>query len=176
QDMVLGIYYITKEAKGRKGEGRIFGDMSEVIVAYNEGEVDLHARIFLRYDGKRDEKIDPDRAVEFVKDENKRQWLKEQLKQKKMLATTVGRVLFNQIIPKEVGFVNRVIKKKDSRDIIAQVIEKVGNVQTVEFLDNLKAMGFEYAMKGGLSISLSDAIIPSKKDELIKEAQKNNSR
>lgn len=176
QDMVLGIYYITKEAKGRKGEGRIFGEMSEVIVAYNEGEVDLHARIFLRYEGKRDEKIDPDRATEFVKDERKREWLKKQLKEKKMLATTVGRVLLNQIIPKEVGFINRVIKKKDSRDIIAQVIEKVGNVQTVEFLDNLKALGFEYAMKGGLSISLSDAIIPSKKDELIKEAQRNNAR
>lgn len=176
QDMVLGIYYITKEAKGRKGEGRIFADMSEVIIAYNENEVDLHARIFLRYDGKRDEKIDVDRATEMITDERKRAWLKEQLKQKKMLATTVGRVLLNQIIPPQVGFINRVIKKKDSRDLIAKVIESAGNVQTVEFLDNLKTMGFTYAMKGGLSVALSDAIIPTKKDELIKEAQAKNNR
>ncbi len=176
QDMVLGIYYITKEAKGKKGEGRIFSDMSEVIIAYNEGQVDLHARIFLRYEGERDEKIDIDRAVEMIQDENKRAWLKEQLKQKKMLATTVGRVLFNQIVPKQVGFINRVIKKKDSRDLIAKVIESVGNVQTVEFLDNLKELGFAYATKGGLSVALSDAIIPAKKDELIKEAQAKNNR
>ncbi|MGQ9805362.1 MAG: DNA-directed RNA polymerase subunit beta' [Chlorobiales bacterium] len=176
QDMVLGIYYITKEAKGRKGEGRIFSDMSEVIIAYNEGEVDLHARIFLRYEGKRDEKVDIDRAVEIIKDEMKRAWVKEQLKQKKMLATTVGRVLLNQIIPKQVGFINRVIKKKDSRDLIGKVIDSTGNVQTVEFLDNLKEIGFTYAMKGGLSVSLSDAIIPTKKDELIKDAQTKNNR
>ncbi|MFN3394333.1 MAG: DNA-directed RNA polymerase subunit beta', partial [Candidatus Thermochlorobacter sp.] len=93
---------------------------------------------------------------------------------KKVIITTVGRVLFNQIVPSEVGYINKVLDKKAVKDLIAQVINKAGNVKAVEFLDAIKEAGFTYAMKGGLSIALSDAIVPSKKEELIKGAQKDN--
>jgi DNA-directed RNA polymerase subunit beta' len=174
QDMVLGVYYITKEGKGKRGEGRIFSDAKEVIIAYNEGEMDLHARIILRYDGARDEKLDMARALEIVPDGEKRKWLEAQLKAKKVIVTTVGRVIFNQIVPSELGFINKVLDKKQTKDLIGAVINKAGNTRAVKFLDEIKLLGFTYAMRGGLSISLSDAIVPSKKEELIKGAQKEN--
>ncbi len=174
QDMVLGIYYLTKEAKGRRGEGRVFSDAGEVIVAHNEGEIDLHARIILRYNGPRDEKLDLERALEIAKTDEQKKWLEQKLKAKEVIVTTVGRVLFNQIVPSEVGFINKVLDKKAVKDLIAQVINKSGNVKAVQFLDAIKEMGFTYATKGGLSIALSDAIVPSRKEELIKGAQKDN--
>jgi DNA-directed RNA polymerase subunit beta' len=174
QDMVLGIYYMTKEARGKKGEGRIFADMKEVIVAYNEGDVDLHARIIVRYDGARDEKMNLDHVLEIFKKSDHKKWIEESLKAKKIIATTVGRVIFNQIVPSELGFINKVMDKKQAKDLIGTVITEAGGVKAVQFLDNLKTLGFTYAMRGGLSVSLSDAIIPTKKGELIKEAQVEN--
>ncbi len=140
QDMVLGMYYMTKARKGAKGEGKYFADMSEVRQAYDEGVVDLHAQIKLRL---------PDGAL---------------------IDTTVGRVLFNEIVPEEVGYINEVLNKKNMRNIIARIFKATGYARTARFLDDLKNLGFERATLGGLSFSLSDIVVPPEKEELIKKA------
>lgn len=141
QDMVLGIYYITKAKSGVKGEGKIFNSPSEVIIAHNNGVVDLHAKIKVKIDGK------------FVE-------------------TTTGRVILNQIVPKELGFINELLTKKRLRQIIGLCFRIAGLATTVEFLDNLKKIGFEYATLGGLSVSISDVVIPKEKYEIIEQAKK----
>ncbi|MGC9078582.1 MAG: DNA-directed RNA polymerase subunit beta' [Candidatus Kapaibacteriota bacterium] len=141
QDMVLGIYYITKVKSGVKGEGKVFNSSDEVIIAYNNGAIDLHAKIKVRIDGK-------------------------------LVETTTGRILLNQIVPKELGFINELLTKKRLRQIIGYCFRIVGLAKTVEFLDNLKQLGFEYATRGGLSVSISDVVIPKEKYEIIEQAQK----
>ncbi|GHT79950.1 DNA-directed RNA polymerase subunit beta' [Bacteroidia bacterium] len=146
QDMVLGLYYITKERKGAKGEGFTFYGSEEVLIAYNEKAVDLHAAIKVRYPI----------------------WQAETNTFKPtMIETTVGRVIFNQCVPKEVGYVNTLLTKKSLRDIIGVVIKKTNVATTAKFLDDIKSMGYEMAFKGGLSFNLDDVIIPSEKQELI---------
>ncbi len=152
QDMVLGLYYLTKERAGTKevkikGEGKVFYNAEEVEVAYNEGKVDLHAKI----------KVKIDNALE-----------NGELKTK-LIDTTVGRVIFNQRVPKEVGYINELLTKKSLRDIIANVLKKVGMSKTAQFLDDIKELGFMTAFRGGLSFTLSDITTPEKKKEIVEE-------
>ncbi len=155
QDMVLGLYYLTKEKKSTpeekvKGEGLIFYSPEEVIIAFNEKAVDMHARIKVRI-------TDYDEDGKPVK---------------KLIETTVGRVIFNQYVPEGVRFINELLTKKSLRNIIAEVLKKKGNKITVEFLDNIKALGFELAFKGGLSFNIDDVIIPEEKQKFIEEGNK----
>ncbi len=140
QDQVLGCYYLTKSKPGDKGEGLIFSDMQEVIIAHNYGKVGLHALIKVRIDGK-------------------------------LVETTTGRVIFNQIVPKEIGFINELLNKKRLVQIIGVAFRKVGNLRTAEFLDRLKELGFRYATAGGLSVGLEDVEIPKEKEQIVAAAQ-----
>lgn len=147
QDMVLGLYYITKPRKGAKGEGTIFYSPEEVIIAYNEKAVDLHAIIKVRIN---------------TLDENDKP--KQQI-----IETTVGRVIFNQFVPAEMGFINELLTKKSLRDIIGKVLKKTSVSKTAQFLDDIKDLGYYMAFKGGLSFNIDDVIIPEEKAELVEE-------
>ncbi|MGW1455129.1 DNA-directed RNA polymerase subunit beta' [Salegentibacter agarivorans] len=153
QDMILGLYYMTKSRKSTdevkvKGEGLTFYSDEEVVIAYNQKRVDLNAEIKIR-----------------AKDFNELGELTYQI-----IETTVGRVLFNQAVPEEVGYVNTVLTKKNLRDIIGDVLAKTSVPATGEFLDAIKEMGYGYAFRGGLSFSLGDIIIPEEKQTMIDEA------
>ena len=154
QDMVLGLYYITKLKKHTKedpvkGEGMTFYSTEEVKIAYNEAKLDLHASIKV----KMDDVVDG----EFVNH---------------IIETTTGRVLFNELVPKEAGYVNEVLTKKSLRDIISDIIKISGVPNTAKFLDEIKDLGYYMAFKGGLSFNLSDVQIPPEKDILINKARK----
>lgn len=154
QDMVLGLYYITKGKKSTetekvRGEGKAFYSAEEVIIAYNEKRVDLHAWIKVKTN-VRNEKGE----LEF-----------------KLLETTVGRVIFNQHVPEEVGFVNALLTKKNLREIIGNIIEITNVPKTAKFLDDIKQLGFRTAFQGGLSFSINDLIIPEIKAELLENAK-----
>ncbi len=153
QDMVLGLYYITKgkrttETEVVKGEGSIFYSPEEVIIAYNEGKLDLHAHIKVKtYDKVNGEIV------------------------KTLLETTCGRVMFNEKVPREVGYINDVLTKKALRDIIGEVLKVCGTSKTAKFLDDIKGLGYEMAFKGGLSFNLDDIIIPKEKEQLVLKAE-----
>jgi len=147
QDMVLGLYYMTKARKSAKGSGITFYSAEEVEIAYNEKSVDLNAEI----------------KVKTIVREN------EELVEK-VIDTTVGRVLFNQIVPKEVGFVNDVLTKKSLRAIINNILKITDFPTTAAFLDKMKDLGFKNAFEGGLSFSLGDILIPDQKKDLISDA------
>ncbi len=154
QDMVLGLYYMTKERTGTpeepiKGEGSVFYGPQEVIIAYNEGKVDLHAKIKARVE-------DINEKGELVK---------------RIIDTTVGRVLFNEVVPKEVGYINQVLTKSSLRGIIGKIFKLTGNAVTAKFLDDIKEIGYHNAFKGGLSFNLGDVLIPDIKEELVEEAR-----
>jgi DNA-directed RNA polymerase subunit beta' len=144
QDMVLGLYYITKQRDKVKGEGLRFYSPEEVTIAYNEGAVALHAKIKV----KTNDVVDG----EYVNH---------------MIDTSVGRVIFNEHVPKEVGYINEVLTKKSLRDIIGNVLKKTGTDVTAKFLDDIKALGYISAFKGGLSFNLDDVIIPKEKQILV---------
>ena len=144
QDMVLGLYYITKIRPGAKGEGLTFYGPEEAIIAHNEGKCDLHALVKVIVDDRVDGK--PVRH---------------------MVETSVGRVIVNGIIPEQVGYVNTIISKKSLRDIIADVIKNVGFAEACDFLDGIKNLGYRMAYLAGLSFNLDDIIIPKEKAELI---------
>ncbi|MGY8945627.1 MAG: DNA-directed RNA polymerase subunit beta' [Flavobacteriales bacterium] len=153
QDMVLGLYYMTKSLKSTKdfkvkGEGLTFYSDEEVNIAYNEGRVHLNAMIKLRAK-------DFDSSGELVF---------------KIIETTVGRVLFNQVAPDKAGFINEVLTKKSLRDIIGNILKVTSVPETAEFLDKIKSMGFSFAFEGGLSFSLGDIMIPPEKHEMIAKA------
>lgn len=143
QDMVLGIYYLTKEKKGAKGEGRIFSDPEEVRIAYDSGSLEEHARIKVRMNGQ-------------------------------MIETTCGRIIFSEIVPQGIpfSFINKELTKKELGNIIDYSCKRLGKRTTVEFLDKLEKLGFDYATRSGISICMDDMHIPSKKAELIREAEK----
>jgi len=151
QDMVLGLYYITKGKKGTteekvKGENMTFYSPEEVNIAYNEGRVDLHAVIKVKvHDVENDQNI------------------------VRIIETTVGRVIFNEYVPYEVGFINELLTKKSLREIISKVLKKTGIARTAQFLDDIKNMGYEMAFQGGLSFNLDDVIVPAEKDEFVTE-------
>ncbi len=147
QDMVLGLYYITKPRKGVKGEGLTFYSSKEVRIAYNEGKVGIHALIKLK-----------------AKDIDESGELTEQL-----IETTVGRVFVNEFVPEEVGFINAILTKKSLRDIIGNIHKKCGTAKTAAFLDNIKNMGYDMAFRGGLSFNLADVIIPKEKEALVQK-------
>jgi len=147
QDMVLGLYYITKERKGTKGEGLCFYSPEEAEIALNEGKVDMHAPIRVRINDI-DDNGKPIRHI---------------------IETTVGRILVNHYVPKEVKYVNKVLKKKVLRDIISDVIKACGVARTAQFLDDIKNLGYYMAFKGGLSFNLNDIIIPKEKAELVQK-------
>jgi DNA-directed RNA polymerase subunit beta' len=147
QDMVLGLYYISKIRPGAKGEGLSFYGPEEAIIAHNEGKCDLHAQVKV--------------VVDDI-DENGRKY-------KHSVETSVGRVIVNGIIPEQVGYVNKVISKKSLRDIIADVIKNVGFAEACEFLDGIKNLGYRMAYEAGLSFNLDDIIIPKEKAELIEK-------
>lgn len=141
QDIVLGCYYLTKVRAGAKGEGSMYSGEKEVIIAYNAGELDLHAKIKYKFDGK-------------------------------FIETTTGRVIFNQIVPKEMQFFNELLIKKVFSGFIYKMFIRLGNEVTSKFLDNLKDLGFKYATKAGISISFSDMIVPDEKKTLINDSNK----
>lgn len=153
QDMVLGLYYMTKERKSTpevpiKGEGLTFYSDEEVVIAFNEGRLDLNAGIKVR-----------------AKDFNEEGELVYQI-----IPTTTGRVLFNMMVPEQAGYINDVLNKKSLRDIIGGILAVTDVPTTAEFLDKIKTLGYEFAFKGGLSFSLGDIIIPKEKHEMIAEA------
>jgi DNA-directed RNA polymerase subunit beta' len=155
QDMVLGLYYITKGRKtddGRvvKGQGLTFYSSEEVIIAYNERKIDLHAFIKVKAFTK-------DREGNIVS---------------KIIDTTVGRVLFNEHVPVEVGYINELLTKKSLRDIIGEVVKITGMARAAQFLDDIKELGFKMAFQGGLSFNLKDINIPAEKVTLIETASK----
>tara|TARA_Y100001978_G_scaffold101006_1_gene90398 strand:+ start:6 stop:3350 length:3345 start_codon:yes stop_codon:yes gene_type:complete len=154
QDMVLGLYYITKGKKSLKddvvkGEGSIFYSPEEVIIAHNEGKLDLHATIKVKTFDLND--------------------LGES--ELKLIDTTCGRVIFNEKVPQEVGFINEVLTKKALRDIIGLVLKVCGTSRTAQFLDEIKGLGYMMAFKGGLSFNLDDIIIPKEKVSLVDKAE-----
>ncbi|GDX66779.1 DNA-directed RNA polymerase subunit beta' [Chlorobiota bacterium] len=146
QDMVLGAYYLTKLRRGAKGEGKIFSSPSEVIIAHNSNQITLHTKIKVRLN-----------AIPGQKSS--------------LIETTVGRVIFNQIVPKEMGYLNELLTKGRLRQIIGLCFRKAGLAKTVEFLDSTKEIGFMAATRGGLSVSISDVVIPEEKVKLIAKAQ-----
>lgn len=150
QDMVLGLYYITKPRPGAKGEGMKFYGPEEVIIGNNEGRVALHAEIEVRL------------PKDFM-DLSQGYALRK---------TTAGRILFNQVVPKEVGYINEVLTKKSLRDIIGNVLKVAGVARTAQFLDDIKEIGYMMAFKGGLSFNLEDVIIPAEKQQLVEEGYK----
>ncbi len=152
QDMVLGLYYMTKPKKSTKefpvkGEGMTFYGPEEVRIAYNEKRVDLHAIIYA-----------------YLHD------MEEGKPVTKKIETTVGRVLFNDVVPNEFGYINTILTKKALRDIIGKVLKVTGTKKTAQFLDDIKNLGYYMAFKGGLSFNLDDVIIPKIKEELIAQA------
>ena len=148
QDMVLGLYYITKLRKGDKGEGLKFYGPEEAQIAYNEGRVTLHAPVSV--------------VVDDIDEEgNPIQHLVEK--------TSVGRVLVNQFVPREIGYVNEILSKKSLRTIISKVIKKCGIPRSAQFLDDIKNLGYYMAFRGGLSFNLGDVIIPKEKEEYVNE-------
>ncbi|MCD6068672.1 MAG: DNA-directed polymerase subunit beta [Bacteroidetes bacterium] len=153
QDMVLGLYYLTKAKRNLpndavKGEGMKFYSADEVVIAYNEKQVDLHAMIKIKIENH----VEGENLVP------------------KVIDTTVGRVLFNQVVPFEVGYINELLTKKSLRDIIGFVVKKTGMAKTAKFLDDIKDLGFKTAFKGGLSFNLGDIQIPPEKATLIEDA------
>ncbi|MCX8015222.1 MAG: DNA-directed RNA polymerase subunit beta', partial [candidate division WOR-3 bacterium] len=140
QDMVLGLYYLTKQKPGAIGEGKMFASVDEVIIALNSKKVEYGTMINVRYKGQ-------------------------------MLKTTVGRLIFNQIVPDEIGYVNELLTKKRLRQFIGLSFRKAGLARTVEFLDAMKNTGFEMATRGGLTVSISDIIIPTEKREIVEKTQ-----
>ena len=152
QDMVLGLYYMTKGKRNDantkvKGEGLAFYSAEEVIIAYNEQRVDLHAWIKVKTTVREGEQL-----------------------VNKLIETTVGRVLFNQVVPKDVGFINELLTKKSLREIISTVLKLTGIAKAAAFLDDIKDMGFKMAFKGGLSFNLNDVMIPTQKEDLVRKA------
>jgi len=147
QDMVLGLYYMTKARKDAKGEGLSFYSPEEAIIAYNEGKVDMHAIVNVR-----SQDLDENGELKTM-----------------MIDTTLGRILFNEYVPKAAGYINKILTKKALRDIIADILKRTDNAVTAQFLDDIKDLGYKMAYRGGLSFNLDDVIIPEVKTEMVAE-------
>ena len=149
QDMILGLYYLTKPRSGQVGEGKTFASPEEVIVAFDQGKIHMHAKINVRI---KTTNADGEQISEVVK-------------------TSTGRILFNQIVPQEMGFINKTLGKKELRVLIGDIHSTTGTAKCAAFLDDMKSLGYENATRGGLSFSLEDIIIPDAKAELIDGAK-----
>ncbi|MFR9605273.1 MAG: DNA-directed RNA polymerase subunit beta', partial [Rikenellaceae bacterium] len=147
QDMVLGLYYISKSRPGVKGEGLVFYGAEEAIIAYNEKRAELHAKVKC--------------VVETVNEHGDYEM--------KLIDTTIGRILFNQLVPREAGYINEVLTKRSLRDIISYVMKVAGTAKVASFLDDIKGMGYRMAFQGGLSFNLDAVIIPDEKEKLVSE-------
>ncbi len=141
QDMVLGIYYLTIEKPGAKGEGKVFASPDEAVLAYHARAVDLQAKVKVR------------------------------MPEMGLIETTVGRVIFNEVLPRELGYYNELIDKKTMAKVVDRCFRKFGYARTAEVLDGIKALGFKYATRGGLTIGISDIVIPEKKAEILARAE-----
>ncbi len=150
QDMVLGLYYLTKGRKGEPGEGKTFYSPEEVIVAFNEKRISKHSIIKVKVSIR-------DKATGEIT--------------RKTIETVTGRVIFNTVVPEEVGFVDELLTKKKLQTIIADVYKIAGQAKTAKFLDDIKEIGFQMAYKGGLSIGLNDVKVPEQKEKLVANAQ-----
>jgi len=147
QDMVLGLYYMTKPRKGARGEGLTFYSPEEAIIAHNEGKAEIHAIVNCKV-------TDLDDNGELTE---------------KMIETTVGRVIFNELVPKEAGYINKLLTKKALREIISSILKRTSNAVTAQFLDDIKNTGYKMAYRGGLSFNLDDVIIPDEKSDMVAE-------
>jgi len=139
QDMVLGIYYLTKMASGQRGEGRCFSDTTEVLHAIADNQISLHAKIKVRVDGKR-------------------------------IETTPGRIIFNEIVPEGIPFLNELMKKSNLESFVAKIIKQCGTRAACLFLDNVKDLGYEYATKAGVTFGIDDLVVPKEKEEIVKKS------
>jgi DNA-directed RNA polymerase subunit beta' len=153
QDMILGLYYITKGKRSTaeepvRGEGAKFYSAEEAIIAYNEGRADLHAWVHCRVNVRENGQL-----------------------VKKLIETTIGRLIFNEVVPTQVGYVNELLAKKNLKNVIGMVLNYTDTPTTVDFLDNIKDLGFRWAFKGGLSFNIDDLIIPEVKSKLLDGAQ-----
>jgi DNA-directed RNA polymerase subunit beta' len=143
QDIVLGLYYLTKSKSGDLGEGKMCFSTEEAMIAYNNKRIGLHAPIKIR------------------------------MEDRKLVETTIGRVIFNQILPKGFHFVNELLTKRRLEEIVSQVIQKYGNYECAEFLDKLKRLGFDYAMISGVTVGIDDVLVPDEKPALLEAARQN---
>lgn len=147
QDMVLGLYYMTKPRKGARGEGLTFYSPEEAIIAHNEGKAEIHAIVNCKV-------LDLDENGELTE---------------QMIETTVGRIIFNELVPKEAGYINKLLTKKALREIISLILKRTSNAVTAQFLDDIKNTGYKMAYRGGLSFNLDDVIIPDEKSDMVAE-------
>src|SRR5450432_3177419 len=164
QDIVLGLYYMTRERTGAKGEGRAFGNTDDVMLALEAGELETLSPIRLRYTGDIQD-------LTASRDDQDVLHTEVQTVTNKIINTTVGRVIFNQELPKEMPFVNGILKKKGLQQLVQSCYLKFGLEKTVEMLDSLKNLGFTYATKSGLSIGIDDLVIPKEKVALVASAR-----
>src|SRR3974390_2251003 len=165
QDMVLGIYYLTKSKPGAKGEGRVFGSTEDVVLALEAGEVELLTPVRLRYSG---ELIDLTTAYD-TQDVTHTEPVRLE---RQFIQTTVGRVIFNSHLPKQMPYINGLLKKKGVQQLVYYAYLRFGLEATVKLLDHLKALGFTYATRSGISIGIDDMLIPSDKYKLVENAEK----
>jgi DNA-directed RNA polymerase subunit beta' len=157
QDMVLGLYWITREREGVTGEGKLFSSPEEVQTAYDHGKVDLHARVKVRLNRNIDGEVPENRPTNG-----------------ELVETTVGRVLLSMVIPEAVpfSFINRLLKKKQMAELVDVAYRRAGSVETVQMLDEIKRIGYTYATKAGFSIAMDDMVIPEEKNTLLEDARK----
>ncbi|NLE65060.1 MAG: DNA-directed RNA polymerase subunit beta' [Elusimicrobia bacterium] len=174
QDIVLGLYYLTKERQGASGQDHLFANRSEAIVAHNDGLVDLHARVRLRLDVPVWGQDGASLVIKGGQAESVEE--KDQKGASRIIETTVGRVLFNEVVPPQMGYVNASLDKKRIGAVISDCYKKLGHHQTVLFLDRLKALGFQHATAAGISIAMSDLTIPKEKETILTGAKQDVAR
>ena len=170
QDLVLGGYYLTMAKKGAKGEGKVFADFDAVLLALHEGVVETHTPIRVRYSGRVHQPRDAVRQPGRRPRRDRGRWTSA------LIETTVGRVILNVHLPKEIPFINGLLKKSGLQDLVGYCFIKHGNDLTVKMLDDLKEITFPYATKAGISIGVEDMVIPAAKEELLDQARTRGAR
>jgi len=165
QDMVLGAYYLTLELNNKRGEGRIFASPEEVLLAYENKQVDIHAPIKVRCSG-------PFMNLAAYYDDQDVLTCPVVEKNKELIDTTAGRIIFNSVLPEKIPFVNGILKKKGLGNLVYYTYLKVGLEQTVKMLDKMKELGFSYATYAGFSLGIDDFLVPAAKEKLVEKAQK----
>jgi len=158
QDIILGVAYLSREKSGAVGEGMIFSSADEVLIAYNDKAVEVHAKIKIRING----------LYDFDQ--------KKVINQNQLITTTVGRVIFNQVLPAEFGFVNCDLKKSKVSDIVVSCYKRFGHTATIQLLDDIKRLGFEMGTLGGISIGIDDMCVPVAKPQVLKESKEEVAR
>ncbi|MCA9393359.1 MAG: DNA-directed RNA polymerase subunit beta' [Candidatus Omnitrophica bacterium] len=179
QDMVLGLYYLTKEEPNAKDKDRVFSGAEEVIIAYNDGMLGIHERIKIKLDrpvwGEEKPSLIISQVEALEEEQDKVRELGEQ-NNNPIIETTVGRVIFNQILPREMGFVNEVLDKKKIGAVISSCYNQFGQKATIDLLDKLKDTGFANATLAGISIAIADMTIPSQKADILKNSRQEVSK